>query len=75
MNSNLLLITRSKYLDFCSAKTVARVPISCAKQLYVAAFRGEKVIAVASMNMDPIVARAAEVMLCGNCITKAEVTG
>ena len=31
-------------------------------------------IAVASMNMDPIVAQAAEVMLCGKSITKQEVT-
>ena len=35
--------------------------------------RGDKVIAVASMNMDPIVAQAAEVMLCGKSISKQEV--
>ena len=37
--------------------------------------RGDKVIAVASMNMDPIVAQAAEVMLCGKSISKQEVAG
>ena len=36
-------------------------------------FRGTKVIAVASMNMDPIVAQAAEVMLAGKQITKREI--
>ena len=37
--------------------------------------RGEYVVAVASLNFDPIVAQAAEMFNAGKRITKAEVNG
>jgi len=35
--------------------------------------RQDKVVAVASMNMDPVVAQAAQMMLHNQIITKAEI--
>ena len=38
-------------------------------------YRGDYVVAVASLNFDPIVAQAAEMFNAGKTITKAEVSG
>ena len=40
---------------------------------WVCANRQDKVVAVASMNMDPVVAQAAQMMLHNQVITKAEI--
>lgn len=39
----------------------------------VCCYRGDRVIAVASLNYDPIVAQAAEMFLLEKTLTKAEV--
>jgi len=45
-------------------------PLMC---VCVVLCRQDKVVAVASMNMDPVVAQAAQMMLHSQVITKAEI--
>lgn len=47
--------------------------ITLSWKLLLLFFRGDKVIAVASMAMDPIAAQAAHLMLYNETITKTEV--